>query len=139
MKEAYMRKKEQRMPVGMALIVLLIVSTVLLAAFRGAGAEALPVLSGDLALTGADTEIRVAECLRVDVTRCETDGTWAELTLPEMPSSIADVMLYDGWHMIHARWTLTGRNTLRVRFFPGDITRLDGTVGIYLLILAERM
>ena len=132
-----MRKKEQTMPVGMALIVLLIVMTVLLAAYRGAGAETLPVLSGDLALTGAAADIRVAECLRVDVTRCEADGTWAELTLPEMPSGIADVMLYDGWHVIHARWSQTGRNTLRVGFQPGDITRLDGTVGIYLVILAE--
>ena len=39
-----MRKKEQTMPVGMALIVLLIVMTVLLAAYRGAVAETLPVL-----------------------------------------------------------------------------------------------
>lgn len=104
-------------------------------------AEVLPppdaALTGDLRISEAPMDLYVAECLRVDVASISADGAWADLTLPYVPPSIWGVALFDGYHAIHGVWTQTEENTLRVLFWREDVTRLDGTVGIYLVILAE--
>lgn len=131
-----------------AMLALLLVMTVIAAIVihnTDAKAEALPsprvddmlALSGDLQLSDAPMDLYVAECLRVDVVSMSTDGAWADLTLPYVPPSIWGVALFDGYHMIHGVWERIGENTLHLRFWPEDVARLDGTVGIYLVILAE--
>lgn len=110
----------------------------------GAYAEALPSptavehlrLDGDLELTGQDVDLVVTDCLRVDVTCIREDGIWADLTLPYVPPSIRYVLLFDGWHLLHGEWEQTGESTLRIHFPPGE--KMDGTVGLYLLIVAEK-
>ena len=130
-----MRKKNCMPFLGMALMTLLIAATLLLAAFHGAKAEMLPILSGDFRLTCAEADIRVAAYLRVDVLRADAEEAWADLTLPKLPRDLSDVMLFDGWHILHGRWEQTGENTLRIRFRQVDLRLLDGTVGIYLVLL----
>lgn len=104
-------------------------------------AETLPppdaALTGDLRISEAPMDLYVAECLRVDVASMSADGAWADLTLPYVPPSIFSVILFDGYHVIHGVWQWIGGDTLRVFFWPSDVARLDGTVGVYLVILAE--
>jgi len=95
-------------------------------------------LTGDLRISEAPRDLYVAECLRVDVVSVSADGAWADLKLPYVPPSIWGVALFDGYHMIRGVWTQTGETTLRLFFWPEDLARLDGTVGIYLVILAEK-
>ena len=110
---------------------------------HNAKADALPpdppalVLAGDLRLSDAPMDLYMAACLRVDVVSMDVDGAWADLTLPYVPPSIAYVLLFDGWHLIHGAWEQTGEPTLRVRFRADELAALDGTVGVYLVILAE--
>ena len=111
-------------------------------ALNTGNAEVLPppdaALTGDLRISEAPRDLYVADCLRVDVASMSTDGAWADLTLPYVPpSSIFGVILFDGYHAIHGVWTQTGETTLRLFFWTEDLARLDGTVGIYLVILAE--
>ncbi len=94
-------------------------------------------LNGCMELTGAKTDIRIVECIRVDLVRMETDGARACLTLPRIPDRIRDILLYDGWHLLHGAYELTGENTLSLHFKLNELMKLDGTVGLYLLILAE--
>lgn len=124
--------------------VMLALAVVVVIVAHNARAEALPspdavsmlALSGDLRLSDAPMDIYVADCLRVDVVSVSADGAWAELKLPYVPPSIWGVALFDGYHMIHGVWAQAG-DTLRLFFWPEDLARLDGTVGIYLVILAE--
>lgn len=110
-------------------------------ALNTGNAEVLPppdaALTGDLRISEAPMDLYVAECLRVDVVSMSTDGAWTDLTLPYVPPSIFSVILFDGYHAIHGVWTQTEENTLRVLFWREDVLSLDGTVGIYLVILAE--
>ena len=130
----------------LVMLELLIVLTGIAAiVIHNASAEALPSpdayallsLTGDLRISDAPMNLYVAECLRVDVLRIGDDGVWSDLTLPYVPPSIMGVALFDGWHMIHGAFVQTGETTLRLLFWPEDVARLDGTVGIYLVILAE--
>ena len=95
-------------------------------------------LEGCMERTGADADIFIAECLRVNLVRMETDGVWAEVTLHQMPDGICGVLLFDGWHLLHGEWKQSGENTLHLHFRPDELAKLDGTVGLYLLILADR-
>lgn len=121
--------------------IIALLSLVLFAVNAGT-AETLPspdaALTGDLRLSEAPMDLYVVECLRVDVASMSADGAWADLTLPYVPpSSIFGVILFDGYHAIHGVFTQTEENTLRVLFWREDVSSLDGTVGIYLVILAE--
>jgi hypothetical protein len=120
------------------LIVLTIAAGIVIAKAEALPAQEAPALTGDLQLSGAPGELTVVACLRVDVVSMSADGAWADLTLPYVPPSIAGVMLFDGWHMIHGVWEQTGESILHLRFWPDDLQRLDGTVGIYLVILAAK-
>ena len=139
-----MKREKAILLLELALTLVLAVAAV--AVIHNAGAEALPSpdasallnLTGDLRLSDAPLEIRVAECLRVDVVSAGMDGAYADLTLPYVPPGIMGVALFDGWHLINGAWEQTGENTLRLRFWPEDLAKLDGTVGIYLVILAEK-
>ena len=101
-------------------------------------AASLLAITGDLRLSDAPVDLYVAECLRVDLVSVHEDGAWGDLTLPYVPPGILGVMLFDGWHLIPGVWTQTGETTLRLFFWPEDVARLDGTVGLYLLIVAEK-
>lgn len=130
-------KHEYRFVMGMLafLVVLVIVSAIVVAK-----ADVPPrtvSLTGGFQLSGAPKTLTVAECLRVDLVSAGSDGSWADLTLPYVPPSIWGVTLFDGYHLIYGNWTQTGENTLRLFFWPEDVARLDGTVGMYLVILAE--
>lgn len=113
---------------------------------QGTIAEALPSpdaasmvsLEGGMTLSGAPLELHIAECLRVDIVSAGPDGVWGDLTLPYVPPSIWGVALFDGWHLIYGEWTQTGDAALRIRFRAEDAAKLDGTVGLYLLIVAEK-
>ena len=141
-----MRKHEKLAYIGLSALVLLIVVTLIFFVCRTGNAETVPspnasalvALDGGLSLTGAEPDIRIAECLRVDVLYCEENWAVADLTLPKLPPGIMDAALFDGWHLIHARWEEIGETTLRLRFWAEDLARLDCTVGVYLVILAER-
>ena len=139
-------KKELKNALGLlALVLVLAVAAVIVV--TNAGAEALPspeasalvALSGDLKLSEAPLNIYVAECLRVDVALCgpACQGIKADLTLPYVPPSIWGVALFDGWHLVQGAWEQTGETTMRLFFWQEDVERLDGTVGIYLVVLAE--
>ena len=110
-------------------------------AFSTGNAEVLPppdaALTGDLRPSEAPMGLYVAECLRVDVVSVSADGAWAELKLPYVPPSIWGVVLFDGWHVMYGDWEQADDTTLRLHFWPDDLERLDGTVGLYLMILAE--
>ena len=141
-----MRNNEKQFYLTMTLLAVLIAITLILAVCGTGDAESLPSpeakamisLTGDFALTGAEADMKIAECLRVDVKRWDADGAWAELTLPNIPPGICGVTLFDGWHLIHAQWQQTGETTMRLHFRAEDLETLDGTVGMYLVILAER-
>lgn len=132
-------KSEVKLVMGLLalLIVLTIATGIVMAKADALPAQEAPALTGDLRLSDAPMGLYVAECMRVDLVSAGADGAWADLTLPYVPPSIAGVMLFDGWHMIHGVWEQTGETTLRLRFWPEDVARLDGTVGIYLVVLAE--
>lgn len=122
----------------LALLMLAIAAIVFV---RHAEAETLPTqnvtLTGDFRLSDAPQELYVAKCLRVDLVSAGSDGPWADLTLPYIPPNISDVLLFDGWHVIRAWWEQIDENTLCIRFEPWDVAKLDGTVGVYLVILAN--
>lgn len=139
----------RELKIVLSMLALLIVLTVIAAIVihnTYAKAEALPsprvddmlALTGDLQLSDAPINLYVAECLRVDVVSMSADGAWADLTLPYVPPSIMGVALFDGFHLINGLWQQTSETTLRLRFWPEDVGRLDGTVGLYLVILAEK-
>ena len=140
-----MRHELKTILVMLALLLVLTVIAAIVIHNAEAKAETLPspdasnllALTGGLRLSDTPMDLYVAECLRVDLVSAGTDGAWACLTLPYVPASITGVLLFDGWHMIHGVWQQTGEATLRLRFWPEDVARLDGTVGIYLVILAE--
>lgn len=123
----------------MAALVLLALSN------YGAYAEALPSpkaadflrLDGDLELAPAGVDLEITDCLRVNIPTVHDDGAWADLTLPYVPPSIRHVLLFDGYHLFHADWEQIEDYTLRIHFWADDLARLDGTVGLYLLIVAE--
>ncbi len=141
-----MKRKTDWYPIILGLLLGVMTALVLLAASNyPAYAEemspspegAMPLqLNGCMELTGAKAEIRIVECLRVDLVRMETDGAWACLTLPKIPDCIRDILLYDGWHLLHGAYERTGENTLSLHFMLNELKTLDGTVGLYLLILA---
>lgn len=122
----------------LALLVIAAVAAVVMA--QTVQAEALPELTGGLRISEAPVDMRVAECLRVDVAwpDADEDAISAELTLPYVPPSIWGVALYDGYRLIYSAWEQTGDNTLQLQFRIRDLVRLDGTVGLYLLIVAEK-
>lgn len=142
-----MRKKDDfvaaAMCVGIGIAALLVLVFVIVTS--PGHAEALPspdaasllAITGDLRLSDAPVDLYVAECLRVDLVSVHEDGAWGDLTLPYVPPGILGVMLFDGWHLIPGVWTQTAETTLRLFFWADDLERLDGTVGIYLVILAE--
>ena len=141
-----MRAKKDYFPVALGILCGIMAALVLLACSNyGAYAEALPSpnvadlvkLSGDLELSGAPIEMYVLECVRVNVARIGADGAWGDLTLPYVPPSIWGVVLFDGWHLMYGDWEQVNETTLRLHFWPEDLEKLDGTVGLYLLILAE--
>lgn len=115
----------------------LVIGNVHAEALPSPDASALLYLSGDLQLSEAPMDIYVAECLRVDVVRIGDDGVWGDLKLPYVPPGILGVALFDGFHLIYGVFQPIGETTLRLMFWPEDVARLDGSVGIYLVILAE--
>ena len=134
-----MRNELKIIAILLALLILIAVSAVIIV--HNAHAEALPpALSGGLRISDAPVDLYAAAILRVDVdpSKWDDQGLWADLTLPYVPPGIVGVALFDGWHLIYGVWQQTGENTLRLRFWPSDLQRLDGTVGVYLVILAER-
>ncbi len=138
-----MKEYRDWFPAALGMLCGLLAALILLACSHcGACAEALPpdvmTLEGCMELTGADKEIMIAECLRVNLVRMETDGVWAELALPSPPSDICGVLLFDGWHLLHGSWKQLGENRLCIHFRTDELAKLDGTVGLYLLILAGR-
>ena len=142
-----MRAKKDYFPVALGVLLGLMVALLVLALSNcGAYAEALPSptvadmvkLSGDLEISEAPPDLYVLECVRVNVARIGNDGAWGDLTLPYVPPGIWGAVLFDGYHLLHGSFEQTGENTLRVHFWPDDLQRLDGTVGLYLLILAEK-
>lgn len=126
--------------------VIMVALLVLALSNYGAFAEALPSpdaasmvsLEGGMTLSGAPLELHIAECLRVDIVSADADGVWGDLTLPYVPPSIWGVALFDGWHFIYGEWTQTGEDALRIHFWTKDAAKLDGTVGLYLLIVAGK-
>ena len=122
---------------ALAVVVVIVTHNAKAEALLSLDAAALLALSGDLRLSDAPMDIYVADCLRVDVVSVSADGAWAELKLPYVPPSIWGVALYDGWHLIYAAWEPVGDNALQLQFRAKDLARLDGTVGLYLVILAE--
>lgn len=138
-------KKREAFPVALGILCGIMAALVLLAMSNyGAYAEALPsptaadmlALEGGLKLSEAEVELEITDCMRVDVTGMQEDGIWADLKLPYVPPSIRHVLLFDGFHLLHGEWEQTGESTLRVHFPRGE--KMDGTVGLYLLIVAER-
>lgn len=140
-----MNTRKDWFPVALGILCGIMAALVLLALSNyGAYAEALPSptaaehlrLDGDLELVPADVDLVVTDCLRVDVTCIREDGIWADLTLPYVPPSIRYLLLFDGFHLLHGAWEPEGESTLRVHFPWGD--HMDGTVGLYLVIVAEK-
>lgn len=140
-----MNEKKDWFPAVLGILCGIMAALLVLAFSDYSFAEALPSptvadlvkLSGDLEISEAPLDLYVLECVRVDVKRIGKDGVWGDLTLPYVPPSIWGVLLFDEFHLLHGSFERTGENALRVHFWPDDVERLDGTVGIYLVILAE--
>lgn len=98
---------------------------------------ALVDIDGDFEFSDFPMDIRVAECFRVNLLKYDKDGAWADLTMPKVPPSIQYVLLFDGWHLLHASWEYIGETTLRLFFRTDKLIKLDGTIGLYLVILSE--
>ena len=133
-----MRNELKIVAILLALLILIATSAVIIV--HNAHADALPpALSGGLRISDAPVDLYAVAILRVDVDPSQWDdhGVWADLTLPYVPPSICAVLLFDGWHVVYGIWNQTEENTLRLRFWADDLERLDGTVGVYLVILAE--
>ena len=142
-----MKREKDWFPIILGILLGIMAALVLLACSHyPAYAEALPSptvntligLKGDIEISGAENGLEIAECLRVDLVKIERDGAWGNLTLPKVPPGVTQVLLYDGWHLLHGAWERTGDRTLRVHFRAEDLAKLDGTVGLYLVILAEQ-
>lgn len=141
-----MKNRRDYFPVALGILCGIMAALVLLALSNyGAYAEAIPSpkaadylrLDGDLELSPAGVDLEITDCLRVNIPTVHDDGAWADLTLPYVSPSIRYILLFDGFHLFHADWEQIEDYTLRIHFWPDDVERLDGTVGIYLVILAE--
>ena len=142
-----MKNRRDYFPVALGILCGIMAALLVLALSNyGAYAEALPSpnvadlvkIDGDLAKSDAPMHLYILECVRVDVKRIGKDGIWGDLTLPYVPPSIWGVVLFDGWHVMYGDWEQADDTTLRLHFWPDDLARLDGTVGLYLLIVAEK-
>lgn len=138
-------KHELKLVLFMA--VLLFALTVMAAiVIHNANAEELPSpnasnlldLTGGLKISDAPIGLYVAKCLRVDVVSAEADGVAAELKLPLILSDIIGVALFDGWNLIYGAYGQANKTTLKLKFWPNDIEKLENATSIYLVILAKR-
>ena len=79
------------------------------------------------------------ECIRIDLNTeviPTGDVIEGEFFFPALPSTLDLVFLYDGCHLIPARWHWTDENRIYVAFTVEDIAKLDGTVGLYIFLFA---
>ena len=135
-----------RMALMTALLALVMAVTVWCICTRIGTAEALPspegpalvTLDGDLRLSDFPMDLRVAECLRVDVAGWSADGASCELTLPNIPPGIRYIALFDGYHLILGKWEQADETALKISFPAREMEKLDGYTGVYLVIITGR-
>lgn len=120
-----------------ALLILAVVALIL----SGGRAEALPSVraEGGLRLSPAPQDGLKMAWIRVDVVpdAAQDDALWAEVWVPWPPSTIQDLMLFDGYRLIHGAWTVNEDGHITTVWRMEDIKRLDGTVGIYLMAVFD--
>lgn len=120
-----MKERKDYFPVALGILCGIMAALLVLALSNyGAYAEALP-------------SPNVADLVKIDGDLAKSDAPMDLYILPYVPPSIWGALLFDGFHLLHGSFERTGENALRVHFWLDDVARLDGTVGLYLLILAE--
>ena len=107
-------------------------------------AEALPDdlyrAEGGLRLSEAPADDLKLNWMRVDVrfgSQIDDDMLWAEVWVPWPPGMIKDLMLFDGYRIVHGWWLVHEDGHLTVGWRMDDVTSLDGTVGIYLMAVFD--
>lgn len=110
----------------LAIILTLLVLAVCITIVEGARGE----VDGGIVISDAPNTLRI-KWYRVDV-QAMGEQMKAEIWVP--PDDVTDILLYDGWHVLHAWWANMGDHILAA-WHSDDIRELDGTVGIYLIIL----
>lgn len=120
-----------------ALLILAVVALIL----SGGRAEALPNVraEGGLRLSPAPQDGLKMAWIRVDVATdaAQDDALWAEVWVPWPPSAIQDIMLFDGYRLIHGAWVEKEDGHITTVWRRDDIASLDGTVGIYLMAVFD--
>ena len=122
----------------------------------GANAEELPaepvpsitidalyrVVSGAMVKSDASFDLRIVECIRVDIS---TDSLPeqvalidAEIIFPALPKKLKSVLLYDGKHVLAAQWHWTDENAIYIAFDRADIEKMEQAQPFYLFLIALR-
>ena len=79
------------------------------------------------------------ECIRIDLntdvvpTGNVIDG---EFIFPALPNTLDMIFLYDGYHLVPARWHWTDADRIYISFDVTDIGNLDSTFGLYIFLFA---
>lgn len=138
--------------IGKSCLALLLLGVILIGCsmlfLRGAEAEALPSVTvadlyraeGALRISEAPAEELRLDWLRVDVVygdQIDADTLEAEVWVPWPPGEIRDLVLFDGYHLVHGWWMIHEDGHITIKFRADDVRALDGTVGLYLIAILE--
>ena len=103
----------------------------------------LPMRSGTVVVQ-ENEELKNAFAFNIDESKQSFEDLIGDLKCQDVPlfnderipvgEKISDVVLYDGWHFLHARMIMMDDHIV-VKWHLDDILALDGTVGIFLLMI----
>lgn len=134
-----------------SVLALLILGVILIGAAlitQSGQAEALPSVTindlyraeGALRISEAPAEDLALDWIRVDVVygeQIDADTLEAEVWVPWPPGEIRDLVLFDGYHLVHGWWMIHEDGHITIKFRADDVRALDGTVGLYLIAILE--
>lgn len=99
------------------------------------------VVSETARLSEAPNGLILYDVLMLDIDAAEASERGemrARIYMPEPPTEIEDIVLFDGWHVAHCDWEHgEDEDGAYLEFWCGAerIVGFDGTVGLYLFIM----
>ena len=58
----------------------------------------------------------------------------ADLYLPIVPENLNDIVLFDGWHVVHFSFDRIGEYCIRIRTSGENLAGFDGSVGLFMFV-----
>lgn len=102
------------------------------------GEGAFAFTSDAIAKSEAPVDAKIAAVRMVDLDCAainECDAIALEMGPGNFPGPIRGILLFDGYHIANGR-LIRGDNGITAEFDTGPLRQFDGTVGVYLVILA---